>query len=94
MYITEKMWYDEKIKAVYIRLIWKTKDNAFTANVQRYRNGKIIAELPPDFFTYARRGEYLVATGYGYPAGHEERWKGTGEWRIDPKIRGNVRGCV
>lgn len=96
MYITERMHYNPAVGTglVEIRLIWKTSNNKFEHPVSRYRDGEIIATLNPDFFKYSRRGEYLVADASGYPDGYPNRWKGVGEWRIDPKIRGNVRGCV
>lgn len=94
MYITEKMWYTPNNRRVHIQLIWKTQDAKFSRDVVRYRNGKIIAIIQPSNFVYTRRGDYLVAATHGSPDLYPGLWSGIGEWRIDPNIRGNVRGCV
>ena len=94
MYITESMKYDKRNDKVTITLIWKTPDNVFKINPARYINNVRVAALKPEQFTYTRRGEYLVGTSGGSPIVYPLYWKGIGEWRIDPKIRGNVRGCV
>lgn len=93
MFITEKMFF-EPTGDVRIFLIWKTQDEEFKDVVRRYRNNKIIAQLTPEQFFYSRRGEYLVATIAGNPEKYPNHWSGVGEWRIDPNIRGNVRGCI
>lgn len=93
MYITESMTY-EGIDKVVLVLIWKTNDNVFPHDAWRYRNNIRIASLHIDQFTYTRRGEYLVGTLLGSPSRYPQYWSGVGEWRIDPNIRGNVRGCV
>lgn len=92
MYITEKTWYENGY--THIRLIWKTQDTEFKRSVERYRDGKFLASLQPFQFTYSRRGDYLVADGRGSPVYYPDHWAGIGEWRVDPNIRGNVRGCV
>ena len=94
MYITESMKYDKNTNRVKLVLIWKTPDNSFNADVVRYRNNKKIAVLYPSQFSYIRRGDYLVATIEGSATLYPNHWAGIGEWRIDPKIRGNVRGFV
>ena len=94
MYITESMTYDKNTNRVKVVLIWKTPDNSFNTVVGRYRNNKRIATLLSNQFSYTRRGDYLVATTAGDPLIYPEHWAGFGEWRIDPKIRGNARGCV
>lgn len=94
MYITESMTYDKNTNRVELVLIWKTPDNSFNADVARYRNNKKIARLAKNQFRYTRRGDYLVATSAGDPLEYPNHWAGIGEWRIDEKIRGNVRGGV
>lgn len=94
MYITESLSYNKTANRVHLVLIWKTQDNAFKADVFRYRNGVSIASLHPSQFSYSRRGEYLVASSSGDPLIYPFHWAGLGEWRVDRKIRGNVRGCV
>lgn len=94
MYITESLIYLPADNAVKITLIWKTKDNIFPFNPTRYRNNQQIAGFKASSFKYTRRGDYLVGTHAGNIDGYPRGYKGTGEWRIDPKIRGNVRGCV
>lgn len=94
LYITESITYDKSKDNLVIVLIWKTNDNVFPHDAWRYRNNIRIAGLLVNQFTYTRRGEYLVGTISGSPSRYPEHWKGIGEWRIDPKIRGNVRGCV
>lgn len=90
----EVMTYDKNTNKVELVLIWKTTDNSFNGAVARYRNNKEIAKLEKNQFGYARRGDYLVATATGDPLKYPNYWAGIGEWRIDPKIRGNVRGCI
>lgn len=94
MYITEKMMYNKEFGRVELTLIWKTPNNTFTDDVYRYVNGKAVAYLSPVQFSYSRRGDFLIARTRGDPVDYPLHWKGIGEWRIDPKIRGNVRGCV
>lgn len=95
MYITVDMRYNKLNNKVSIVLIWKTPDDSFKHNVYRYRNNKVIAELRPTQFRYERRGDYLIASiKEGDPDQYPEFWKGVGEWRIEPNIRGNVRGCI
>lgn len=94
LYITESMTYDKSKDNLVLVLIWKTNDNVFPHDAWRYRNNIRIAGLLVNQFTYTRRGEYLVGTISGSPSRYPEHWAGIGEWRIDPKIRGNVRGCV
>ena len=93
MYITESMFYDKAQNQVILTLIWKTPNNTFPDKVYRYRNGKVIAYFAPEQFRYSRRGDYLVARIQGNPL-YAQYWRGVGEWRIDPNIRGNVRGCM
>lgn len=94
MYITESMKYDKTNDKVTITLIWKTQDNVFNFPPGRYINNARAVALRPEQFAYTRRGEYLVGTSGGSPTLYPNYWAGIGEWRIDPKIRGNVRGCV
>lgn len=94
MYITEKMWVEKDKHEAGIRLIWKTTDNSFKQNVVRYRNNTPLVALIPEQFRYSRRGDYLVAESSGNYINYPLYWVGIGEWRIDPKIRGNVRGCL
>jgi len=94
VYITESMSYDKRTGKVTITLIWKTQDKVFNFPPGRYKNNVRLVALRPEQFTYTRRGEYLVGTSSGSPTLYPAFWAGIGEWRIDPKIRGNVRGCV
>lgn len=94
MYITESLIYFPKTNVVKITLIWKTKDNIFPFNPKRYLNNQQIGGFAATSFNYTRRGDYLVGTHDGDISGYPRGYKGIGEWRIDPKIRGNVRGCV
>lgn len=94
VYITESMTYDKNRDNVSVVLIWKTPDNIFPHKAERYRNNVFIAALLPVQFSYSRRGEYLVGVASDSPSQYPDYYAGVGEWRIDPKIRGNVRGCV
>lgn len=94
MYITEALTYNTETNRATLTLIWKTPDDVFPYGPTRYRNNKPIAGLLPTQFKYKRRGEYLVGTaGPADAHAYKKHWEGVGEWRIDPKIRGNVRGC-
>lgn len=92
MYITESIK-EVTPGVVDIVLIWKTDADIFPFNPKRYRNNVQIAGFGADTFKYRRRGEFLVGSHAGQASGYPRGYMGIGEWRIDPKIRGNVRGC-